>query len=215
MTHFLRKEYGTFRLYSGNENGPGEQLLQAPPAHHLTTVSIAPLAAAPPRVQAQTAAHRVPPLPTRRRCGCTRATSLSSRCSRSEPPWPFSAPRVRSLTPRAPAPSTPPASHSVRARPPARRACPAGSRAWHRGVSRTKSLAHKTAGVCPWPCPRLTLHPPRAHAAERRPSGFAFTFYMLLFHYLSNLPLDQPLYFGVHMRFWMQAHPSSELRPNT
>mmetsp|Transcript_9016 Transcript_9016/g.18003 ORF Transcript_9016/g.18003 Transcript_9016/m.18003 type:complete len:791 (-) Transcript_9016:130-2502(-) len=35
---------------------------------------------------------------------------------------------------------------------------------------------------------------------------FAFTFYMIVFHCLSNLPLDQPLYFGVHMRFWMQGH---------
>lgn len=34
----------------------------------------------------------------------------------------------------------------------------------------------------------------------------SFTFYMIVFHMLSNLPLDQPLYFGVHMRFWMQAH---------
>uniref|UniRef100_A0A7S4JJE5 DUF2723 domain-containing protein n=1 Tax=Guillardia theta TaxID=55529 RepID=A0A7S4JJE5_GUITH len=41
-------------------------------------------------------------------------------------------------------------------------------------------------------------------------AGFAFTcsfiFYMVVFHCLSNLPLDQPLYFGVHMRFWMQGH---------
>ena len=34
----------------------------------------------------------------------------------------------------------------------------------------------------------------------------AFAFYMLVFHSLSNLPLDQPLYFEVHKRFWMQAH---------
>lgn len=34
----------------------------------------------------------------------------------------------------------------------------------------------------------------------------AYSFYMVLFHCLSNLPLDQPLYFGVHMRFWMQGH---------
>lgn len=34
----------------------------------------------------------------------------------------------------------------------------------------------------------------------------AYTFYMVVFHCLSNLPLDQPLYFGVHMRFWMQGH---------
>ena len=29
LTHFLRKEYGTFRLYSGNENKHGEQLSKA------------------------------------------------------------------------------------------------------------------------------------------------------------------------------------------
>ena len=29
---------------------------------------------------------------------------------------------------------------------------------------------------------------------------------MVVFHSLSNLPLDQPLYFEVHKRFWMQAH---------
>jgi hypothetical protein len=34
----------------------------------------------------------------------------------------------------------------------------------------------------------------------------AFAFYMVVFHSLSNLPLDQPLYFEVHKRFWMQAH---------
>ncbi len=34
----------------------------------------------------------------------------------------------------------------------------------------------------------------------------AFAFYMVVFHALSNLPLDQPLYFEVHKRFWMQAH---------
>lgn len=32
-----------------------------------------------------------------------------------------------------------------------------------------------------------------------------FSFYMVVFHCLSNLPLDKPLYFGVHMRFWMQV----------
>ena len=33
-----------------------------------------------------------------------------------------------------------------------------------------------------------------------------FCTYMVVFHYLANLPLDQPLFVGVHMRFWMQAH---------
>ena len=32
------------------------------------------------------------------------------------------------------------------------------------------------------------------------------SFYMGVFNYLANLPLDKPLYFGVHQRFWMQAH---------
>ncbi len=33
----------------------------------------------------------------------------------------------------------------------------------------------------------------------------AYLAYMLGFHLLANLPLDQPLYLGVHVRFWMQA----------
>lgn len=33
-----------------------------------------------------------------------------------------------------------------------------------------------------------------------------FTFYMVFFHSLSNLPLNQPLFLGVHIRFWMQPH---------
>ena len=40
-------------------------------------------------------------------------------------------------------------------------------------------------------------------------SAVAFSmlaFYMLIFHYLANLPLDKPLFFGVHVRFWMQSH---------
>ena len=31
-------------------------------------------------------------------------------------------------------------------------------------------------------------------------------FYFVVFHYLANLPLDRPLFFGVHIRFWMQSH---------
>jgi len=31
-------------------------------------------------------------------------------------------------------------------------------------------------------------------------------FYFIIFHYLANLPLDRPLFFGVHIRFWMQSH---------
>jgi hypothetical protein len=34
----------------------------------------------------------------------------------------------------------------------------------------------------------------------------AYVTYMVVFHLLANLPLDQPLYLGVHVRFWMQAH---------
>lgn len=34
----------------------------------------------------------------------------------------------------------------------------------------------------------------------------AYVTYMVVFHMLANLPLDQPLYLGVHVRFWMQAH---------
>ena len=33
----------------------------------------------------------------------------------------------------------------------------------------------------------------------------AYLLYMVGFHLLANLPLDQPLYFGVHVRFWMQV----------
>ena len=47
---------------------------------------------------------------------------------------------------------------------------------------------------------------------ERSSKGFGagvalmLAFYMVVFHCLSNLPLDQALYFEVHKRFWMQAH---------
>jgi len=43
-------------------------------------------------------------------------------------------------------------------------------------------------------------------------SGFAFIsfasylFYLLIFHMLSNLPLDEPLYLDIHSRFWQQAN---------
>jgi hypothetical protein len=33
-----------------------------------------------------------------------------------------------------------------------------------------------------------------------------FTFYMLVFHSLSNLPLNERLLYGVHMRFWQQPN---------
>ena len=35
---------------------------------------------------------------------------------------------------------------------------------------------------------------------------FAFVFYELGFHSLSNLPLENPLLFGIHARFWMQPN---------
>ena len=35
---------------------------------------------------------------------------------------------------------------------------------------------------------------------------FTFAFYEVGFHSLSNLPLDNPLLFGVHARFWMQPN---------
>ena len=42
------------------------------------------------------------------------------------------------------------------------------------------------------------------------PVGFAviatLTFYQLVFHFLSNMPLDDPLLFGVHARFWQQPN---------
>ena len=35
-----------------------------------------------------------------------------------------------------------------------------------------------------------------------------FTFYLVVFHMLSNLPIDsKPVYLGVHKRFWMQVGP--------
>lgn len=35
---------------------------------------------------------------------------------------------------------------------------------------------------------------------------FCFFFYILVFHYLANLPIsEEPLYVGVQMRFWMQG----------
>lgn len=34
-----------------------------------------------------------------------------------------------------------------------------------------------------------------------------FAFYFIIFHSLSNLPLSDPLLYGVHQRFWMQVKP--------
>ena len=34
----------------------------------------------------------------------------------------------------------------------------------------------------------------------------ALAVYVVVFHLLSNLPLDDPLLFGVHARFWMQPN---------
>jgi len=39
------------------------------------------------------------------------------------------------------------------------------------------------------------------------PLIFAWVFYLLVFHSLSNLPIDKlKLFLGIHMRFWMQPH---------
>lgn len=35
---------------------------------------------------------------------------------------------------------------------------------------------------------------------------FCWLFYTLAFHAMSNLPIEQGLYLGVHARFWMQSH---------
>jgi hypothetical protein len=35
---------------------------------------------------------------------------------------------------------------------------------------------------------------------------FMYVFYMVVFHILSNLPIEQALFFGVHIRFWMQPN---------
>lgn len=34
----------------------------------------------------------------------------------------------------------------------------------------------------------------------------ALTVYLMVFHWLSNMPLDDPLLFGIHARFWMQPN---------
>ena len=36
--------------------------------------------------------------------------------------------------------------------------------------------------------------------------AFAYGFYMVVFHALANLPLSDPLRYGVHQRFWMQPN---------
>lgn len=35
---------------------------------------------------------------------------------------------------------------------------------------------------------------------------FALALYLVVFHWLSNMPLDDPLLYGVHARFWMQPN---------
>jgi hypothetical protein len=32
-----------------------------------------------------------------------------------------------------------------------------------------------------------------------------YLFFMVVFHCLSNLPIEQSLYRGIHARFWMQV----------
>ncbi len=32
-----------------------------------------------------------------------------------------------------------------------------------------------------------------------------YLFFMVVFHILSNLPIEQSLYRGIHARFWMQV----------
>ena len=49
-----------------------------------------------------------------------------------------------------------------------------------------------------------------AHACltkqTRRSRANRYVFYMVVFHILSNLPIEQALFFGVHIRFWMQPN---------
>eukprot|EP00937_MAST-01D_sp_MAST-1D-sp2_P005264 g5264.t1 len=47
--------------------------------------------------------------------------------------------------------------------------------------------------------------PPRAGGAALILLGM-YSFYLLVFHSLANLPLKEGLLFGVHMRFWMQPN---------
>ena len=111
LTHFLRKEYGTFRLYSGNEGSQvGDQLVQALVLY----------------------------------CGNLQLES--------------------SLYVGGP-------------------------------------LALVGLGCCVYECGCA-----RSHKCFGAGLAVAFFFYMIVFHCLSNLPLDQALYFEVHKRFWMQAH---------
>jgi hypothetical protein len=35
---------------------------------------------------------------------------------------------------------------------------------------------------------------------------FTLLFYIAVFHYLSNMPLDNPLLYGIHARFWQQPN---------
>ena len=46
----------------------------------------------------------------------------------------------------------------------------------------------------------------RAAARVSRLLVGALGFYLLAFHALSNLPLSDPLLYGIHARFWMQPH---------
>ena len=34
----------------------------------------------------------------------------------------------------------------------------------------------------------------------------ALVLYLVVFHWISNMPLDDPLLFGIHARFWMQRN---------
>lgn len=44
-----------------------------------------------------------------------------------------------------------------------------------------------------------------AHDSFGRLVGWSFVFYWVVFHALANLPLQDPLFVGVQMRFWMQV----------
>eukprot|EP00929_Paragymnodinium_shiwhaense_P042090 TRINITY_DN21844_c0_g1_i4.p1 TRINITY_DN21844_c0_g1~~TRINITY_DN21844_c0_g1_i4.p1 ORF type:complete len:1301 (+),score=168.75 TRINITY_DN21844_c0_g1_i4:101-4003(+) len=69
------------------------------------------------------------------------------------------------------------------------------------GCLHTAFLPHKT-----WPTGIRRRSPPLGARLLGMAMLFTYVSYLVIFHTLSNTPLDEPLFYGVQMRFWMQPN---------